>query len=174
MIFSIQVKLNKTCLLSLNFDKVVNSFNHTWAINVASVCWLAWNSITWKNLKLCLEDLLKFIFFTSLNIQSFSSSLKVCQKCGNYDTTFGMNSLKGFAGALGTTSLSLMGKLLEINTDLFFLKTNLMLFFKTTNNISLAWAIWLQGKLLETWIPPPDVLNANQPILTLGDIFGIK
>ena len=125
-----------------------------------------WNCV-WK---ICWNS----VFFTSLNIQSFSSSLKVCQKCGNYDTTFGMNSLKGFAGALGTTSLSLMGKLLEINTDLFFLKTNLMLFFKTTNNISLAWAIWLQGKLLETWIPPPDVLNANQPILTLGDIFGIK
>ena len=60
----------------------------------------------------------EILFFSSSNIQSFSSSLKVCQKCGNYDTTFGMNSLKGFAGALGTTSLSLMGKLLEINTFL--------------------------------------------------------
>ena len=81
----------------------------------------------------------EILFFSSSNIQSFSSSLKVCaKKLGNYETTFGMNSLKGFAGALGTTSLSLMGKLLEINTDLFFLKTNLMLFFKTTNNISLA------------------------------------
>ena len=154
MIFSIPVKLNKTCLLSLNFDKVVNSFNHTWAINVASVCWLAWNSITWKNLKLCLEDLLKFSFFTSLNIQSFSSSLKVCQKCGNYDTTFGMNSLKGFAGALGTHYLSWENY--WKSTLIFVSKTNLMPFFKTANYISLAsikyiwtWHSWHMRRLLQ-------------------------